>query len=212
MDNRLGISYSNLVSHVNSNGQRVSSSPLKGITNDVIGNGISGTCNNNYYDKLALTGSNSVISLYFDNDMTVPALIRYDGGSGKRLVYLDFNLSDISSTSIQAKVLSNSMDFLLNGVNSVKTSDNADVMSVANYPNPANDQTTITYSITEHAPVSLVVNDVMGREVARLVSGENEDAGTYSAALNVGKLATGSYQITLTAGGKTVTRTLNVVK
>ncbi len=98
-----------------------------------------------------------------------------------------------------------------NATSSVKVSE-ALGFSVKNYPNPAIKSTTITYSLTERTPVTLVVRDVLGREVSRLIAGETQDAGTYDADLDVSKLATGSYFYTLTAGEKSITRTLNVTK
>jgi hypothetical protein len=127
-------------------------------------------------------------------------------------VSVTFIVSGLTTANKMGNIYQAERVRLLSGVNSVKTSDNATAMSLGNYPNPANGKTTITYSLTDRAPVTLVINDVMGREVARLVPGENEDAGTYSTDFNVSKLATGSYQMTLTAGGKQVTRMLNVVK
>ena len=40
-----------------------------------------------------------------------------------------------------------------------------------NYPNPFNPITNISYSIPEHSRVSLIIYDIMGREVRRLVDG-----------------------------------------
>ncbi len=210
---KLGIEYSNLVSHVNSNGQRIASSKLTGFAGDMIGDGITNTtCNNNYYDAFSLSNNNSVVSMYFDNDQTIPAAIRYDGGSANRLVYLDFNLADISSTATTSKIFNRSMDFLLNGVNSVKIANAGAEVSATNYPNPAAGGTKFVYSVTERGPVSLVVRDIMGREVASVLSNQIHDAGTYEADFNVANLATGTYTYVLTTGDKTVTNTLTVVK
>ena len=49
----------------------------------------------------------------------------------------------------------------------------------ANYPNPFNPSTTIVYSIPEDMPVSLVIYDVLGREVKTLINQEVK-AGTYN--------------------------------
>ncbi|RPH92742.1 T9SS C-terminal target domain-containing protein [candidate division KSB1 bacterium] len=60
------------------------------------------------------------------------------------------------------------------------------------YPNPFNPTTTIPYSLTEHADISLRVFDVLGREVAVLASGP-QAAGSYTATWNAAGLASGLY-------------------
>jgi N-acetylneuraminic acid mutarotase len=102
--------------------------------------------------------------------------------------------------------------FPLVGTSAVKTSNGAKTLSLGNYPNPALSSTKIIYSLTDRSPVTLAVFDVMGREVARLVSGEMQDAGSYEADLNVTKLPSGSYTYKLTAGEQTMSRTLTVAK
>jgi hypothetical protein len=46
-----------------------------------------------------------------------------------------------------------------------------------NYPNPFNPSTQIRYALPQGAPVTLIVCDILGREVTRLVAGEFEQAG-----------------------------------
>lgn len=48
-----------------------------------------------------------------------------------------------------------------------------------NFPNPFRDRTTIRYQVTEAGPVELVVYDLQGREVERLVEG-SRDAGAFA--------------------------------
>lgn len=69
-----------------------------------------------------------------------------------------------------------------------------------NYPNPFNPSTTIKYSISTTAQVKLVVFDILGREVAKLVD-EEKKPGTYAVDLNASHLATGVYFYRLQAGG-----------
>lgn len=61
-----------------------------------------------------------------------------------------------------------------------------------NYPNPFNSITSIKYDLPEPAFVSLVVYDVLGREVRRLVN-EEEPASKYNVQFDAGDLSSGVY-------------------
>ncbi len=66
-----------------------------------------------------------------------------------------------------------------------------------NYPNPFNPSTTLKYGLPAAGEVSLVVYDVLGREVAILTRG-NHEAGYYSATWNATTAASGIYFAQLT--------------
>ncbi|MHA2030610.1 MAG: Ser-Thr-rich GPI-anchored membrane family protein [Candidatus Kariarchaeaceae archaeon] len=63
---------------------------------------------------------------------------------------------------------------------------------IQNYPNPFNPSTLITYHIPEGGFVTLKVYDVIGKEVANLVS-ENKGQGSYSVTFNASELPSGIY-------------------
>ncbi len=67
-----------------------------------------------------------------------------------------------------------------------------------NFPNPFNPVTMISYSIPEQSFVTLKVYDLLGREVAQLVS-TMQSAGNYTKQFDAGKLASGMYIYRLTA-------------
>ena len=67
------------------------------------------------------------------------------------------------------------------------------------YPNPFNPSTSITYGIPKGADVKLVVYDIWGREVARLVNGY-QDAGYHSIIFDASHLPSGEYFYRLQAG------------
>lgn len=67
-----------------------------------------------------------------------------------------------------------------------------------NYPNPFNPATTIRYTLAVTSHVSLIVYDVLGREVATLVNTE-KPAGSYSVRFDASGLASGVYLIRLKA-------------
>jgi hypothetical protein len=70
-----------------------------------------------------------------------------------------------------------------------------------NYPNPFNPTTTIEYSVANRGFVRLRVFDLLGREVATLVS-ETLAPGTYTAAWDAADQATGTYVYRLEAEGR----------
>ncbi len=69
--------------------------------------------------------------------------------------------------------------------------------SVQNYPNPFNQQTVITYSIIENSVIDMVLYDICGRELSRLVDQESKPAGSYQFVWRTPELPTGIYFILL---------------
>jgi hypothetical protein len=69
-----------------------------------------------------------------------------------------------------------------------------------NYPNPFNPATTIAYEVPSAAHVTLIVYDMLGRQVAVLVN-EMKQPGSYSAVFDASALANGMYIARLTSGG-----------
>jgi len=69
----------------------------------------------------------------------------------------------------------------------------------ANYPNPFNQTTTISYSIQKSTYITLKVYDFVGREVETLVS-KNQETGKYSVNFNARDLPQGTYFYSLKAG------------
>ncbi len=80
-----------------------------------------------------------------------------------------------------------------------------------NYPNPAKDNTTITYRLTETNNVSLDVFDNLGKKVITLDQGE-KTPGKYNINLNTNKLSAGIYTYKLNVGNKSVSKKMNIIK
>jgi hypothetical protein len=80
-----------------------------------------------------------------------------------------------------------------------------------NYPNPFNPTTTIRYGLPQSAPVSLVVYNTLGQQVAMLVEGEQE-AGYHEVRFDASGLASGVYLYRIRAGDFVRTRKLLVVR
>lgn len=71
----------------------------------------------------------------------------------------------------------------------------------APYPNPFREQTTIPFTLAQPGPVTLVVYDVLGREVARLVQGVVLPAGSHERTWQTEGLGSGVYWVQLRTGG-----------
>ncbi|HMB91345.1 MAG TPA: FG-GAP-like repeat-containing protein, partial [Rhodothermales bacterium] len=80
------------------------------------------------------------------------------------------------------------------------------------YPNPFRTSIEIRYTLAEAAPVSLVIYDVLGREVDRLVELNRLDAGVHSVTWKAGDLASGVYLYRLTAGNTIQTKRMILLK
>ena len=81
----------------------------------------------------------------------------------------------------------------------------------ANYPNPFNPATLISYSLVEDAHVSLDVYNMLGNRVQSLVNGP-QSAGTHQVTFRADHLASGVYLYRLTAGETVRTRRMILVK
>jgi hypothetical protein len=81
-----------------------------------------------------------------------------------------------------------------------------------NYPNPFNPTTTIQFGLPEAADVNLVVYDMLGREVATLISNRSMNAGYHTVIFNANALASGHYIYKLTAGQKTEIKKMLLLK
>ena len=86
-----------------------------------------------------------------------------------------------------------------------------DFVLYQNYPNPFNPSTTINFTIREKEYVTLKVYDIMGNEVALLLSEEME-AGSHSIKYDASGLASGIYLYKLKAGNKIETRKMLLLK
>ncbi len=80
-----------------------------------------------------------------------------------------------------------------------------------NYPNPFNPTTTIKYSLTAGAPVKIVVYDIEGREIARLVD-EFQEPGDKEVEFKADNIPSGIYFYRFTAGNQSVSKKMVFLK
>ena len=80
-----------------------------------------------------------------------------------------------------------------------------------NYPNPFNPSTTISFNLATSENVTLKVFNVLGKEVATLVSGVKA-AGMHTVQFDASALPTGLYYYTLQTPGVMQTRSMTLIK
>ena len=80
-----------------------------------------------------------------------------------------------------------------------------------NYPNPFNPSTKIDYDIPVDGNVGIILYDMSGREVAKLVN-EFKSAGYYTVNFNASNLSSGMYFYRLNAANFTATKKMVLVK
>jgi dienelactone hydrolase len=131
----------------------------------------------------------------FDNTDTPPYAFTSDGLTAKDtvLAFLQRTLLSTTITSVEPSMLPE--NFTLN----------------QNYPNPFNPSTTISFSLAARSSVTLKIFDVVGRNVATLVS-EEMPAGIYSRQWNAAGMSSGVYFYQLHAGKYIETKKLIVLK
>ena len=109
--------------------------------------------------------------------------------NGKYVAYAGFTLAASPKHSV------NNKESAIISENSLPT----DYLLEQNFPNPFNPSTVIRYALPENANVNLVVYDILGREIAKLVNGE-VDAGYHQILFDGSKLSSGIYFYKLTSG------------
>ena len=81
-----------------------------------------------------------------------------------------------------------------------------------NYPNPFNPTTNISFSLADASPVKLTIYNLLGQEVARLISGKVMNAGTHTVAFNAVSLSSGVYLYRLEAGSFVSNKRMTLIK
>jgi minor extracellular serine protease Vpr len=81
-----------------------------------------------------------------------------------------------------------------------------------NYPNPFNPETRILFTLKEADDVSLVVYDLLGRQVARLVNAKHLEAGNHTVSFSGWDLSSGVYFYQLQTSGSVHTRKMTLLK
>ncbi len=103
---------------------------------------------------------------------------------------------------------------VLGATNATPEASNPNVAKFAldqNFPNPFNPETNINFELAEASNVSLRVFNLIGQEVATLVSGQ-QAAGHHTVSFNASSLPSGMYIYRLEAGAYSATRKMVLMK
>lgn len=81
-----------------------------------------------------------------------------------------------------------------------------------NFPNPFSATTSLSYSVPEQSPVTIVVYDVLGRRVSTLVDDDNHQRGSFTINFDGSHLSSGVYIARLTSGDHSVVQKMTLIK
>ena len=186
---------------------------LLGIENDPVGNGVETSVSN-----IVITQPLEVSDLvpgaaaaYKNENEEIVGVHAEHVGGGKTL-YLSFEPGNITSTTQRRAVIKQIVDWL-NGVQDVTPSTIASGNELKqNFPNPFNPSTDISFELARRSNVSLVIQDMMGREVATLIDNQMIDEGAKTVRFNANDLASGNYMYVLTVDGVRMDRKMTLSK
>ena len=117
----------------------------------------------------------------------------------------DVNFTNVSNVSLLQDVVISSV------TENVNTKQPHNFSLQQNYPNPFNPKTIINYQLSMNSDVSLIVYDVTGKEIVKLVS-QYQTAGQYAVVFDATNLPSGIYFYKLQAGEFVETRKMILLK
>ena len=143
-------------------------------------------------------------SEFYDNVKTIQQAAKITLNANDSLYF------NIGLTKLSAVLVAGSVDIEPSNSSSL----NAKVglsPTVENYPNPFNPSTVIKYQLPQSVKVSLIVYDILGREVSTLVN-DFKSAGTYQVTFNASNLPSGIYFYKLETGQSSQINKMMLVK
>jgi hypothetical protein len=155
-------------------------------------------------------GTNGITNATFFSDAAVSMSDYGSPGMPKTVVLggtshnVFYNMNNgVNSVALQAAI-----DSALVATNVVAPA--APYTSLALFPNPANNNATISYSLEKQSDVTIEVFNLLGEKVQVVYSG-NQPAGNYRTDLNCGILPKGRYVVRMIAGEIEKTKELSVL-
>jgi hypothetical protein len=141
-------------------------------------------------------------------------LIAQFGSINPTIWRISYLCSDDSTRDIQINAVTGNIIQILVMTSVHNTSNQLSPIRIElqqNFPNPFNPTTNILFSLSGRSYVSLKIFDLLGREVASLIS-EEIPAGSYSRQWNAAKMSSGIYFYRLQAGSFTETKKLVLLR
>ena len=127
-------------------------------------------------DRVVL--ENNSLATDLDNDGNIELVLTNRGGNGKLLSIIQLTSTDLAANGVTMTV--EFTDEFLTGVVDGPSGQTPREFSLGqNYPNPFNPSTSIRYDVPATANVSLLVYDILGRNVRTLLN-KQHNAGSYS--------------------------------
>ncbi len=130
----------------------------------------------------------NITSTFWVNDFRLK--FQFTGGGGNTLYIDDINLYNANTTALGIE----ENDFL-NNINL--------------FPNPANELTNLSFTLSQTAPVQINIVDMIGKTVT-VVANETMQNGDHRFEINTSDLSTGIYLINMTIDGQTITHKLMI--
>ncbi len=188
---------------------------VSGYPGDPITDGVQFTLNSVYTrspDEISPIDANTSAIIQFLTGPKISSVKADDGNH--RVVYFGFAFEQVNDVTIADSLIARSVRWLTDGIilnNPIEETVASDYRLEQNYPNPFNPTTQISYSIPAESQVSLIIYDVMGREVDNLVNGR-QSAGNYEIEFDASALASGTYFYKLTAGEFVSVKKMSLLK
>ena len=161
----------------------------------------------NYYNSRKFVYHKNI---EFERIETVPAA----GNSTSRRDYntVDMNVRNGSSYIYRLRMVDRDGSFKYSDEVAVVIGDvNSNLSISESRPNPVSGVASFDYSVQNSGLVTVVLTDMMGREISTIFSG-NINAGTHTLEVSSSDLASGVYQIIVKSGDSFATRSIQVVK
>jgi len=164
-----------------------------------------------YAMRKMLTGSSgeSFSIAKGESKKIVKRVTLYPGWVDEKMYAVVFIQSNSSKTVYQSEMKSLTF-FLPTLVSRVNNVPNLFLLD-QNYPNPFNPSTNIRFSLATEGETSLRIYNLLGNEVATLVS-ERLSSGTYDVRFDGSDLSTGMYFYRLHSNGSSTTRKMHLIK
>jgi hypothetical protein len=162
-------------------------------------------CQNDLYSERFYTCSN-----YPDDN----GVIVYPNVNTPQIIFFTFSYNSVTNPAEGKNLLENCLHRLGNipiGINIISTSIPESFTVYPNYPNPFNPSTKIKFSIPAKSNVTLIIYDISGKVVEKLVDNQLA-AGTYEAVWTAGNSASGIYFGVINADNYKVIVKMSLIK